>query len=324
MGPGNIYSPVTMRRWGLAFAITGFVVAVLMVISVLVFWNVYIIGDFQTIRQLTGTLEVVRPEAVGKHDPTIRWVIVIMGSVFLATVLVALSLFFTSYLVDRRYRSMQTDWLNMTTHELKLPTANIHLFAQTLQRKGLEEYDRNRFIDLILQETRRLDQLVSRILQARRIEGRMQELRMDRVDLREWIQEYSRRGVSPRFHLEPGLSGIVRLDRPLMESVLDNLLENALKYGDGSSPVMRVTVSGTEHLELEVVDKGLGVPQKYRKKIFQRFFRIPGKEHRRRTGTGLGLFIAHSAVHLMGGTMGVRDNPSGKGSVFWLRLPILR
>ncbi|MBK8804953.1 MAG: HAMP domain-containing histidine kinase [Fibrobacteres bacterium] len=313
-----------MRRWGLAFAITGFVVAVLMVITVLVLWNVYIIGDFQTIRQLTGSLEVVRPVPAANHDPTGRWVIVVMGSVFMATVLVALSLFFTSYLVDRRYRSLQTDWLNMTTHELKLPTANIHLFAQTLQRKGLEEYDRNRFIDLILQETRRLDQLVSRILQARRIEGRMQELRMDRVDLREWILEYARRGVSPRFLLEPGPSGLVRLDRLMMESVLDNLLENALKYGDGSSPIVRLGHIQSEAMEIEVIDRGLGVPQKYRKKIFQRFFRIPGKEHRRRTGTGLGLFIAQSAVSLMGGTMGVRDNPTGKGSVFWFRLPILK
>lgn len=313
-----------MRRWGLAFAITGFVVAVLMVITVLVFWNVYIIGDFQTIRQLTGAMEVARPIPGANHDPTTRWVIVIMGSVFMAIVLVALSLFFTSYLVDRRYRALQTDWLNMTTHELKLPTANIHLFAQTLQRKGLDDYDRNRFLDLILQETRRLDQLVSRILQARRIEGRMQELRMDRVDFRAWIQEYSRRGVSPHFQLEPGATGMVRIDRPLMESVLDNLLQNAQKYGDGSSPVLRLALLSADTLEVEVVDRGLGVPQKYRKRIFQRFFRIPGKEHRRRTGTGLGLFIAHSAIALMGGSMGVRDNPSGKGSVFWFRLTTLK
>ncbi len=311
-----------MRRWGLAFAITGFVVAVLMVISVLVFWNVYIIGDFQTIRQLAGTLQMVKPEVAPQHDPTFRWVVVIMGSLFLAIVLVALSLFFTSYLVNRRYRRLQTDWLNMTTHELKLPTANIHLFAQTLQRKDLEDYDRNRFLDLILQETRRLDQLVSRILQARRIEGRMQEMRMDRTDLREWLLEYARRGVSPRFVLEEGPYAVVRLDKALMESVLDNLLENATKYGDGTSPVVRISRLGSETLEVAVVDKGLGVPQKYRKKIFHRFFRIPGKEHRRRTGTGLGLFIAQSAVAMMGGSLGVRDNPSGKGSVFWFRLPI--
>lgn len=310
-----------MRRWGLAFAITGFVVAVLMVITVLVLWNVYIIGDFRTIRQLTQSVNSLNALPGAPHDSSSRWVIVTMGSVFLATVLVALSLFFTSYLVDRRYRRLQTDWLNMTTHELKLPTANIQLFAQTLQRRGLEEYDRGRFLDLILQETRRLDQLVSRILQARRIEGGMQELRPERLEFRIWLDEYSRRGVSPRFHLEPGPGAVVRLDRILMESVLDNLLQNAQKYGDGSLPKIS-TALVDDHLEVQVADRGLGVPHKYRKKVFERFFRIPGKEHRRRTGTGLGLFIANQALVLHRGAMGIRDNPEGKGSVFWFRLPI--
>ena len=57
--------------------------------------------------------------------------------------------------------------------------------------------------------------------------------------------------------------------------------------------------------------------------IFQRFFRVPGREHRRRTGTGLGLYIANSSVQLLGGSMGVKDNPEGKGSAFWFRLPVV-
>jgi signal transduction histidine kinase len=180
--------------------------------------------------------------------------------------------------------------------------------------------DRERFVGLILQETKRLDQLVSRILQARRIEGGMQDTRMEWVDLRLWIQEYGKRTSSPAFTLLEGPTGRVRLDRLLMESVLDNLLQNATKYGDGASPRVR-TSEGADWLEVETIDRGLGVPQKYSRKIFNRFFRIPGREHRRRSGTGLGLYIARSAVELQGGTIGVRTNPEGKGSVFWFRLP---
>jgi signal transduction histidine kinase len=309
-----------MRRWTLGIAIAGFVVAVVMVITLLVLWNVYIIGDFRTIKELSHNLELLRNTGTS-HDGATRWPVLAMGSVFMAAILLALSLFFTSYLVNRRYRSLQTDWLSMTTHELKLPTANVQLFAQTLQRPNLTEEDRSRFIALILQETRRLDQLVSRILQARRIEGRMQEIRPERLDLRQWLLEYGLRPSSPAFRLGGGASAIVRMDRILMESILDNLLQNATKYGDGSAPEVRTFRQGT-WISVEVVDKGLGIPHKYRKKIFLRFFRVPGREHRRRTGTGLGLYIANSSILLLGGTMGVKDNPEGKGSVFWFKLPV--
>lgn len=310
-----------MRRWSLAFAITGFVIAVLMVITILVFWNVFIIGDFRTIKELSGSLESLRSGSSGVgHDASTRWAMVTMGSSFLAVILVALSLFFTSYLVNRRYRTLQTDWLNMTTHELKLPTANIQLFAQTLQRTHLADSDRERFLGLILQETRRLDGLVSRILQARRIEGGMQEMRIERLELRQWLGEYARKGIAPVFILVPGPAVNVRADKLMLEAVLNNLLGNALKYGDGSAPVVDIsTPPGSTHIE--VADKGLGVPNKHRRRIFDRFYRIPSREHRRQNGTGLGLYIAKSSVELMGGTMGVKDNPTGKGSVFWFRLP---
>jgi signal transduction histidine kinase len=310
-----------MRRWSLTFAITGFVIAVLMVITILVLWNVYIIGDFRTIKELSLSLENLRSgSGAAGHDPSTRWSIVALGSSFLAVILVALSLFFSSYIANRRYRMLQTDWLNMTTHELKLPTANIQLFAQTLQRSHLDESDRERFLSLILQETRRLDGLVSRILQARRIEGGMQELRMERLELRQWMAEYVRKGIAPIFVLVPGAAVTVRADKLLLEAILNNVLGNALKYGDGSAPILEISTP-PGHVQIDVADKGLGVPQKHRKRIFDRFYRIPLREHRRQSGTGLGLYIAKSSVELMGGSMGIKDNPAGKGSVFWFRLP---
>jgi signal transduction histidine kinase len=310
-----------MRRWSLAFAITGFVVAVLMVVTLLVLWNVYIIGDFRTIKELTVSVEALRAQSAhGGQDPTGRWTIVALGSSFLAIILVALSLFFTSYIVNRRYRTLQTDWLNMTTHELKLPTANIQLFAQTLQRKGIGESDRERFVGLILQETRRLDGLVSRILQARRLEGGVSELRLERVELRKWVADYAQKGIAPVFVLENGPLAQVRVDRQLLEAVFNNLLSNALKYGDGTAPTVSISIV-TDFVHIEIADKGLGIPYKHRRRIFDRFYRVPSREHRRQMGTGLGLYIAKSSVELMGGSIGLKDNPAGKGSVFWFRIP---
>lgn len=306
------------RRWTLILAIFGFVVAVIMSITLLVLWNVYIIGDFRTIAQLSRSVETGAATIATQHDPSMRWIVLAMGSSFFTVILTALSLFFASFLVNRRYRRLQTDWLSMTTHELKLPTANIQLFAQTLERPGVAEPDRARFASLIVQEARRLDGLVSRILLARRIEGGMEDMRLEKIAISPWLVSCRSRPAAPTFDFDETDVGRIRVDRRQLETILDNLVHNAHKYGDGSPP--KVVVS--EHLgsiTIEVRDKGIGVPPPLRKKIFKRFYRVPMREHRRRNGTGLGLYIAKSLVELMGGAMGVRDNPAGKGSAFWMR-----
>lgn len=305
------------KRWILALAITGFVVAVIMSITLLVLWNVYIIGDFRTITHLSRSMGNAREVVQAHGDPTWRWVILAMGSAFFTVILTALSLFFAAFLVDRRYQRIQTDWLAMTTHELKLPTANIHLFAQTLQKPGIQENDRSRFVSLILQEAQRLDGLVSRILLARRIEGGMQEIRMENVAAMAWLASARKRPASPTFQLEGAREARIRVDKRQLETILDNLVHNAHKYGDGTEPRV-VVIAEDGKVTIEVRDKGIGVPAALRKKVFRRFYRVQQREHRRRTGTGLGLYIAKSLVGLMGGTMGVRDNPEGRGSAFWM------
>lgn len=301
-------------------AIFGFVVAVAMSITLLVLWNVFIIGDFRTISELSASLGRERGARPVPTDPSMRWLVVAMGSSFFAVILTALSLFFASYLVNRRYRRLQTDWLSMTTHELKLPTANIQLFAQTLQRAGLEESDRTRFTALIVQEARRLDGLVSRILQARRIESGMEDVRLENLALMPWLEGCRSRPAAPSFELEGEVASRIRVDRKQLETILDNLVHNAHKYGDGTAPRVVVSTQG-DGVVLEVRDRGIGIPMNMRRQVFKRFFRVPQRDHRRRNGTGLGLYIARSLVELMGGTMGVRDNPTGKGSAFWIRFP---
>lgn len=306
------------RRWILGWAITGFVVAVIMSITLLVLWNVYIIGDYRTISHLSQSLGDPRNIHPEHRDPSVRWVVVAMGSTFFTVIITALSLFFAAFLASRRYQRIQTDWLATTTHELKLPTANIQLFAQTLQKAGLGESDRMRFVSLILQETQRMDGLVTRILMTRRIEGGMQEIRMENIAALAWLESCRKRLASPAFELEGVREARVRVDRRQLETVLDNLVHNAHKYGDGSLPRV-VVLTSDGFVTIEVRDSGIGVPSVLRKKVFKRFYRVPSREHRRRAGTGLGLYIVRSLVKMMGGTMGVRDNPEGKGSAFWIR-----
>ena len=126
-----------MRRWSLGLAITGFVIATLMIVTLLVLWNVYIIQDYRTIHELSVSLQGMRrASSAAGHSPRQRWVVLVIGSIFLTATLVALSLYFAAYLGARNFRARQTEWLNQTTHELKMPLANILMFSQTLQKKS--------------------------------------------------------------------------------------------------------------------------------------------------------------------------------------------
>jgi len=296
-----------MRRWTLGLAITGFVIAILMAVTLLVLWNVYIVQDYRTIHDLAQSVAQMRSQHFS-HEPGARWAVLAMGCTFFAIIIVALSLYFAAYLTQRRFRSRQTEWLNQATHELKIPLANVQLFAQTLQKGHVSVQESQVFVGYILQETRRLQGLVNRILQARRVDSAAVKVR-NRIEVGRLMAEVAK-------------AQLFQVDRVMLEATLENLLGNAMKYGDGSAPVLEARRQGGS-VEIEVSDRGIGIPPRYRRDIFRRFFRTPLPEHKKREGTGLGLHIVRTTVRRHHGEIGVRDNPGG-GSVFWIRLPLAK
>ena len=104
--------------------------------------------------------------------------------------------------------------------------------------------------------------------------------------------------------------------------MLNNLVSNAVKYSSaGSSMVVRVRERGTQHIVIEVVDHGLGIPPEQVGKLFQKFARVRTEDHLKVSGTGLGLYISRLIVEGHGGQIWV-ESELGKGSTFGLALPI--
>lgn len=311
-----------MSRWSLGWTITGFVVAVLMTITLLVLWNVYIISDYRTIHELSVALQGIRTQNhASAHAPGLRWAVLAMGSLFYTVILVALSLFFSAYLVARSFRNRQTEWLNQTTHELKMPLANILMFSQTLQKGQAPPEETREFLGLIVQETRRLQSLVNRILQARRVDS-LRRLELEPLEAGAWAGQLCDLQTFPIDATLPDEPLWIAGERSLLDAALENLLSNAVKYGDGSPPVLLLRREG-DRILLEVSDRGIGIPPRLHKKVFSRFYRVPIPEHRRREGTGLGLHIARTIVRRHKGEIGVRLREDGPGSIFWIRLPLL-
>jgi signal transduction histidine kinase len=113
-------------------------------------------------------------------------------------------------------------------------------------------------------------------------------------------------------------------DRTALEIIVKNLLDNALKYSLGTSRPLEVTVQArceSRHVHIEVVDRGVGIPKKHRKRIFDRFYRVPQQDGHARRGTGLGLFVASALVRILGGRLTAESAGVGRGTRMHIWIP---
>ncbi len=301
-----------------AFSIVVFVVAAGMVITLLVFWNVYIISDYHTIKELYmvthGTPEI--PSAG-------RWTVLSIGITFLSLVLVVLSFYFVTFLRGSRFKQQQKDFVNMMTHELKLPMSSIQMFAQTLRQKEPPKEERERFLDAILNDCARLNLLVDHLLKSQQIERGKLPVSLRRMDMRIFLEDFARKW--PR-SLTVNLSGdaSAQVDPVLLDLALANLINNAEKYGKGSVPELVMDMQDGK-IRISIRDTGAPIPKKYAKKIFKRFFRMPNRDTRRQNGVGLGLYIVKTIAKQHAGNIelasGDPETDGWKGNRFTLTIP---
>ena len=300
-------------------SIIAFVLAAGMVVTLLVFWIVYMISDYHTIRELYqmshGTMEV---PARG------RWTVLILGITFFSLVLVVLSTFFAAFLRGARFRRQQKDFVNMMTHELKLPMSSIQMFTQTLRQREPTSEERARFLDAILNDCLRMNQLLDHLLKSQLIEKGRLPVNRRIIDLKDFLEEFVRKWPRP---LAARISGDakVQVDPVLLDLAITNLVSNAEKYGKGSIPEVGLQ-SDARSARISVRDAGTPIPKKYSRKIFKRFFRMPNRDTRRQNGVGLGLYIVKTIARLHQGRIdlesgGIQEGQAWAGNRFTLTLP---
>ncbi len=301
-------------------AIVVFVLAAGMVITLLVFWNVYIISDYHTIREL-----YISTHGNPNVPATGRWTVLSLGITFFSIVLVVLTAFFIVYLRGSRFKQQQKDFVNMMTHELKLPMSSIQMFAQTMVQREATPEDRHRFLELILNDCARMNQLLDHLLKAQQIEQGRMPIERQRLLLRPFLETFVERWPRPlQLRWDEGSDAQVLADPVLLELALVNLVNNAEKYGKGSVPELSLA-GDSRRARISVHDAGTPIPKRFTKKIFKRFFRMPTRETRRQNGVGLGLYIVKSIVRMHKGsvelTTGSQETDGWKGNCFTLNLP---
>jgi two-component system sensor histidine kinase SenX3 len=256
----------------------------------------------------------------------------VLGIVLFALIIAGL-IIYTVFLVLEISRNEEHDsFINSVTHELKTPIASIRLYLETLQSRPVSDAQRREFYDIMLADAERLHRTVDQVLKAGVVRERQKAALRAPVDMTALARECVELAVL-RHHLHPGAIAleshdphelIVRGDGEELRTVLTNLIDNAVKY---SGPQVRVTVSvaapSPNAIWVRVQDRGVGIPKKQLKRIFNRFYRVQSRGLKQIKGTGLGLYIVRSIARAHGGRVFAQSEGEGRGATFTLELPRL-
>jgi two-component system sensor histidine kinase SenX3 len=265
----------------------------------------------------------------------INWktsVMLVLGVLFFALIIAGVVLN-TIFLVREIRRNEQHDtFINAVTHELKTPVASIRLYLQTLQSRDIDEAKRLEFYNVMLADSDRLQNTIEQVLRAGTTGRSGRHLNRTRIDLPELVRDClalaGRRHHLPEdaLHysesLPAGDSATVIGDMDELKAAVSNLLDNAIKYsGNKISVLVEIARLDAKRVAIRVTDEGVGISSPELKRIFGRFYRIPGAVATRVKGTGLGLFIVRSVAEKHGGRAFAESEGAGRGSTFTLQLP---
>lgn len=216
------------------------------------------------------------------------------------------------------------------THELRMPLTNIRLYSESALDEGERDVAvRSKCLNVINQESKRLERIVGDMLSVAEIEAGTLKIRMGEVRLETLFDELNNdyqaqakeKSVSLSFNLPPKLPAI-KGDRDKIVLALHNLIGNAIKYTpSGGSVDVNVEVTDKQ-LVVDVVDTGIGIREEEAELIFQKFYRSKDERIAGMTGSGLGLAVARDVIRLHRGDIAVRSQIN-EGSTFTLMVPTL-
>lgn len=253
----------------------------------------------------------------------------VLGVVAFALIIAGI-IVYTVFLVREFRRTEQQDsFLNAVTHELKTPIASMRLYLETLQARDLSDAQRQEFYAVMLEDASRLQYTVEQVLRAGVASQRRRLAHRTPVDLAalavECIETTRRRhhldATAVALASAPAGPMVVLGDADELRTAIGNLLDNAVKY---SREAVRITVElaspSPDTLWVRVRDRGVGIPRRQLRRIFNRFHRFQVRGFSVK-GTGLGLYIVRSIARQHGGRVFAESAGEGTGATFTLELP---
>jgi two-component system, OmpR family, phosphate regulon sensor histidine kinase PhoR len=229
----------------------------------------------------------------------------------------------------RKLERVRRDFVANVSHEFKTPLTAIQGFAETLLGGAIDDpQNRLRFLEIILEHSRRLARLTDDLLKLSKMDADRMELEIRRLSVSQFVESCIE--TTQRTAAEKDLRVSVNLQQPLpdiaadrrrLAEVLQNLLDNAMQYTPAGGQIMVGASANGAEVTITVSDTGIGIPRADQSRIFERFYRVDVARSREVGGTGLGLSISKHLVEAHGGRIWV-ESEVGQGSQFRFTVPI--
>ncbi|MCI2056046.1 MAG: cell wall metabolism sensor histidine kinase WalK [Oscillibacter sp.] len=231
---------------------------------------------------------------------------------------------------QHRNEERRKEFVANVSHELRTPLTNVRSYAETLRDAGddIPRETADSFLDIIMTETDRMTSIVQDLLTLSRLDAGNAEMNLSRFPFRDAIESVSRanaleckRRCQEFTCIAPDDLPLITGDRSRLEQVMMNIIGNAIKYTPDGGHIGVTAGTTEEKVWMEVSDDGIGIPEKDRERIFDRFYRVDKARSRQYGGTGLGLSIAKEIVDRHHGTIRIVPKHT-PGTTIRLTLPI--
>ena len=229
----------------------------------------------------------------------------------------------------RKLETMRQDFVANVSHEIKTPITAIKGFVETLRDGALSDpEDAKRFLSIIQKHIDRLNLLIEDLLKLSRIEQdkSQEQIELINAGISDVLSNAAQvcspqaraKDIEIEMNCDPSLTA--RINPPLLEQAVVNLLDNAIKYSDAGRTIRLDAYQTDTEVVIRTTDQGCGIEEQYLNRIFERFYRVDKARSRKLGGTGLGLAIVKHITQSHGGRVTV-DSVVGRGSNFRIHLP---
>ena len=259
------------------------------------------------------------------QEDTSRRIIMIIGEggVFILILMAGFWKIQQSIAKEIQLSQRQNNFMLSVTHELKTPLTSIQLALQTLKKRNLKAEDQADLIAKALGANQRLSSLIDNIINASRLESNDFTPRLEIFPLKTFLQNKATELKTTHKQASIILNCAVEImhaDAYMLETIFNNLLENAIKYS-GDNPKLEILVKQNgKFTEIIISDQGPGITAEEKQQIFKKFYRVGSEISRSQKGSGLGLFITSEFVQLHKGRIKCENNKP-TGTKFIIELP---
>jgi signal transduction histidine kinase len=310
------------KKNSLLYYVTVFTLAQLAWFSLLALWITWYASNYVIMSEVG---EQVSTELFSESTNVLA---LIGGLVLLVVISIAMSLIFIYLTRQMNLTKLYDNFIANVTHELKSPLSSIQLYLETIKSRNVPKEKREKFLNYMLRDTRRLNHLINSILEISGLEQKKLAHNYSVSDAQQ-VSEYVISEAVTDYRLPEKaveLEGKVEcqcvMDLDAFKIVISNLFDNAIKYSRDEVQINIRFSQNSKYFILAFRDQGIGVPLKKQEKIFHKFLRIYDQESPSVKGTGLGLYWVKEIVKAHGGKISVYSAGKGQGTTFTIELPI--